>query len=188
MSSNLNFIAPMENYSIGKTWVAIQESVKEAGEFLIAVSEIYRNHELIHVDFNLSDVPPMIEAKCNSTDTATRLEGEVAQVTSQNTTVEAVGLKIKTPAGGQTTEVDIVTTDYIIEVKTSSADIDYGQLARLTQPGDPGYFNYARKGVIYYIEDTTSAAPQDAAKLAALENAGVKVVSSADELIGVLTV
>ena len=127
--------------------------------------------------------------RCGSNaDAPTRLEGEVARIASQNTTVEAVGLKIKTPGGDQTAEVDIVTTDYIIEVKKSAADIDYGQLARLTQPGDQGYFNYARKDVIYYIEDTTSTAPQDAAKLTALENSGVKVVSSADELIGVLNI
>jgi len=56
MSSNLNFIAPVENYSLGKTWVAIQEAVKEAGEFLIMVSEVYRGDELIHVNFNLSEV------------------------------------------------------------------------------------------------------------------------------------
>jgi len=56
MSSDLNFIAPMENYSVGKTWMAIQESVKEAGEFLIMVSEAYFGDELIHVNFNLSEV------------------------------------------------------------------------------------------------------------------------------------
>ena len=56
MSSNLNFIAPVENYSLDQTWADIQRAALEAQEYLIRINTNYRNGALVNVDFKLSEV------------------------------------------------------------------------------------------------------------------------------------
>jgi len=89
--------------------------------------------------------------------------------------------------GTKVGDVDILTDLYIIEVKKSIGAVDTKQLDKLTNPANPDYFNFDGKNIVYYIEDTTIKNPFNEKTLQALEEAGVTVVNTLDDLKGVIS-
>ena len=101
--------------------------------------------------------------------------------------LKGVGLELKGSDGLTAGDVDILTDSYIIEVKKSLGAVKLKQLDKLINSNNPNFFNYDGKKIIYYIEkiDTNSVSAKEA--LAALDKSGVTVISTLDELKGVLS-
>jgi len=144
-------------------------------------------NEISWVDQNAKDLDAIINSKLNSSKPGDILEGQVAQAVKETGELKATGLSLERVNGTKVGDVDILTDLYIIEVKKSIGAVDTKQLDKLTNPANPDYFNFDGKNIVYYIEDTTIKNPFNEKTLQALEEAGVTVVNTLDDLKGVIS-
>lgn len=82
--------------------------------------------------------------------------------------------------------MDIITDDYIIEVKASLAVVKEKQIPKYTDPLHPNYVNSDNKKIIYFIEDTTTKVPTAAKKLQKIKEANAIVVTTLEDLKEIL--
>jgi hypothetical protein len=76
------------------------------------------------------------------------------------------------------------TNKYIIEAKTSVGAIRSSQIDKLTNPLHPNFFNHEGRQIIYYLENPNPSGPKQLENLRLLEEKGVKIISSPEELRG----
>jgi len=85
-------------------------------------------------------------------------------------------------------DIDILasngTNKYIIEAKTSVGAIDPKQIEKLTDPLNPNFFNHEGREIIYYLENPIPKGPKQLENLKLLEEKGIRVISSPEELRG----
>ena len=117
-----------------------------------------------------------------STDPSDALIGKVAAAVAQVTEVEEVNLTLTDPTGATVGHIHVQTTDHIIEVVPTLADVDLDQLARLTNQESPDYLNYFNKPVIYYLPNRFSPDAAINDRVRAIQNAGATIVSTPDQL------
>ena len=134
-----------------------------------------------------------IAAKLDSTDIGTRIEAKVGnhinQTTSEtNQTVLQFGNKItftttKQPIG----DIDVLTEDFFIEVKTSWSEVDVQQMMKYADPFNQQFFNIEGKKVILYVDAPIDWSSESVIQVSQeLEKWGIKIVNSLDELVGVM--
>jgi hypothetical protein len=130
----------------------------------------------------------IIESNLRSTEPGRVLEGQTAKIVQEAGTLEGTGLKMKTALDQPAGDIDILasnaTNKYIIEVKQSVGALRPDQIEKLTNPLHPNYFNHEGREIIFYLENPIPHGPEQLAKLKLLEEKGIRVVSSPEELRG----
>uniref|UniRef100_UPI0025A58F3E RHS repeat-associated core domain-containing protein n=1 Tax=Enterocloster clostridioformis TaxID=1531 RepID=UPI0025A58F3E len=130
-----------------------------------------------------------IQSNLTSTNTGTAIEAKVANYINENTNASVVdfGNKIKTVDGLTLGDIDISTSNQIIEVKSSIASVKMDQLLKYTDPTHSKYFNFGDKEVILYIDKAIDmSVPSNIKMIEQIENLGVKIVNGLDQLGGVI--
>ncbi|MCL1791908.1 MAG: hypothetical protein FWG40_11315 [Peptococcaceae bacterium] len=134
------------------------------------------------------DIDMIIEANLKSGNKGKILEGETAQIVQDAGVLEGTSLKLETPTKMPVGDIDILassgTNKYIIEVKESVGAIRSSQIDKLTNPLHPNFFNHEGRQIIYYLENPIANGPEQLAKLKLLEEKGVRIISSPEELRG----
>lgn len=142
--------------------------------------------EIIWINQTSKDIDAIIASRLKSMDPGDLLEGKVAAAAKEVTEVKGVGLKLsdvtKSPAG----DLDIVTDEYIIEVKASLGAVKEKQIPKYMDPSHLNYVNSDNKKVIYFIEDATPKVPKEAQKLQKIKDSGAIVINNIDDLKEIL--
>jgi hypothetical protein len=102
-----------------------------------------------------SDITNSINSAKNSTDVGRKLEGTVADfINSEGKTVEGFGLTIKKADNSVATDIDVLTSNEIIEIKNSYGAWDgkRTQVNRFTNSSLDDFVNPYNKKAILYIE------------------------------------
>lgn len=137
------------------------------------------------------DIESSIETKLTSNDPGDQIEGKVGKYINENTSCEITAFaqpveKIK-PKGPPAGDIDVATDKYIIEVKKSTKAIKTKQIDKYTNSSNPDYFNYEGKQVVFYIDEPIDMSNKYTAEMINdMENSGIKVVNSLEELKGVI--
>lgn len=129
-----------------------------------------------------------INSKLNSTTEGTRIEAKVADFINNNTekTVVQFGCDVKTPQNIPIGDIDVSTSEHLIEVKKSFKKVSYSQIKKYTDVFDKQFFNFENKKVIIYIDDPIVMNEYNKATIKQFNDNGVIIVNSLDELLEVL--
>ena len=101
--------------------------------------------------------------------------------TSQN--IEKIGAKVKGIDGSDITEIDILTREYLIEVKKSYNKVTLEQMQRYADMSSKGYCNVGDKKVLLYIESGLEGAGKEKlAEIEKIKDLGVTVITDLNEL------
>ena len=141
-----------------------------------------------YVEHNPKNIPHAIESAQNSSNAGKAIEGKVGNFVQQKTEVSGFGQEVLNSSGGKVTDLDVVTNSQIIEVKKSAAALKIDQIDRLVDATNPQFFNFDNKEVIIYIEESIEGItnPHTLDKIQYIQEKGIKIVNSLDELEGVL--
>ncbi|MGL4393730.1 MAG: hypothetical protein ACRCS8_00675, partial [Brevinema sp.] len=141
-----------------------------------------------YVEQNSKNIPNAIESAKNSSNVGKAIEGKVGNFVQQKTEVTGFGLEVLNSSGGKVTDLDVVTKSQIIEVKKSASSLKIDQIDRLIDQTNPQFFNFENKEVIIYIEESIEGItnPKTLEKIQYIQEKGIKIVNSLDELEGVI--
>ena len=142
--------------------------------------------EIIWTDQTSKDIDTIIKRKLNSSELGDLLEGKVAQAVNEVTEVKGVGLKLSDISKSPVGDLDIVTDDYIIEVKSSLGAVKEKQIPKYTDPSNPNYVNSHNRKVIYFIEDAIPKVPKEIQKLEKIKSSNIIIVDNIDDLKEIL--
>ena len=113
---------------------------------------------------NSKDINNAIQSRLsNKKDIGKIVEGKVADYIMNNTneTVKKIGAKVKALSGkkikkekigGDIGDLDIMTDNYLIEVKSSVQSVKFSQIEKYLDINNPEYINVGDKKVILYID------------------------------------
>jgi len=131
------------------------------------------------------DIIKSIKTKLASNKRGVPEEGKVAEVIMNNTSqnIEKVGAKVKGINGSDITEIDILTREYLIEVKKSYNKATLDQMRRYADKSSKGYCNVGDKKVLLYIESGLEGAGKEKlAEIEKIKDLGVTVITDLNEL------
>ena len=142
--------------------------------------------QIIWTNQTSRDIDVIIDSKLRSRDLGDVLEGEVATAVKEVTEVKGVGVKLLDITGSPVGDLDILTDNYIIEVKKSLGAVKEKQIPKYTDPFCPKYVNAYDKKVIYFIQDTTPKVPKEVQKLQLIKDSNIIIVDNVDKLKEIL--
>ena len=124
----------------------------------------------------------------NSKDIGKQVEGKTANALLEaKVDVKAVGTDVYNKEGRPVGEIDISTSNHIVEVKKSAAAVEQSQIERMIDPSHPDYINLHGKKPILYIEEPLNQVPLEKMKiLNYAETNGILIITDINELIEVL--
>ncbi|MBA9025748.1 PrsW family intramembrane metalloprotease [Peribacillus huizhouensis] len=146
-------------------------------------------NELTWVDQSPKNINIAINQFLNSKDVGKATEAKVADFVRNKTEVKvkAYAQKVEKSDGQFAGDLDVVTKDAIIEVKTSIRSVKVDQFNKFTDPTHDLFFNPENKKVILYIDKSLSnLRPEQKAMLETIKSKGVTIVNSLEDLKGVL--
>lgn len=160
------------------------EKVRSEGNKMIYTNQY--GSEISWVNQRSSDIDAIIDKNLKSAQPGDRLEGEVASEVKKIGRLQGTGVELKMQDGRIAGDIDVLTDSHIIEVKKSLGAVDKKQFDKLTNPLNEKYFNYDNREIIYYIEDVKikGRAQENIVKM--IEDKGIKIISSKNELEEVL--
>ncbi|KGP84614.1 hypothetical protein P364_0104165 [Paenibacillus sp. MAEPY2] len=132
------------------------------------------------------DIDAIIEKNLKSSKAGDVLEGEVAQTVKGTGRLQGTGIQLKLQDDTIAGDIDVLTDSHLIEVKKSLSAVSKKQFDKLTDPLNEKYFNYDNKEIIYYIEDITVNNRTQENLVKMIQNKGIKIISSTNELEEVL--
>ncbi|OMF63536.1 WXG100 family type VII secretion target [Paenibacillus sp. FSL R5-0766] len=132
------------------------------------------------------DIDAIIEKNLKSSKAGDVLEGQVAQTVKGTGRLQGTGIQLKLQDDTIAGDIDVLTDSHLIEVKKSLSAVSKKQFDKLTDPLNEKYFNYDNKEIIYYIEDITVNNRTQENLVKMIQNKGIKIISSANELEEVL--
>lgn len=121
-----------------------------------------------------------------------KLEGEIADFIQKEfgtEIVQGIGIKIDNLSefGDAAGDIDVLLQNYLIEVKTSYASLDMGQIEKYINKSHGQYFNHENRKVIVYIKEPLDMSDIYVRRdMEELRNNGVIVVTSYEQLRKVL--
>jgi len=131
------------------------------------------------------DIIKSIKTKLASNKRGIPEEGKVAEAIMNNTSqkIEKIGAKVKGIDGSDITEIDILTREYLIEVKKSYNKVTLEQMQRYADMSSKGYCNVGDKKVLLYIESGLEGAGKEKlAEIEKIKDLGVTVITDLNEL------
>lgn len=113
---------------------------------------------------NSKNINNAIQSRLSNKDIGKFLEGKVADYIMNNTneTVKKIGAKVKALSGEKLKpekigadigDLDIMTDNYLIEVKSDVQNVSFSQIEKYLDINDPEYINVGDKKVILYINN-----------------------------------
>ena len=131
------------------------------------------------------DIIKSIKTKLASNKRGIPEEGKVAEAIMNNTSqkIEKIGAKVKGIDGSDITEIDILTREYLIEVKKSYNKVTLEQMQRYADMSSKGYCNVGDKKVLLYIESGLEGAGKEKlSEIEKIKDLGVTVITDLNEL------
>ena len=154
----------------------------------------YTNTNGISLEFSkqsLKDIVNSIESKSIKNNVGDNTEAKVAKFIIQETNQKVIAFssKVKNINSNQIAgDMDILTPDYIIEVKKASSSIDLKQIYKYTNSNHENYFSLGNKKIILYIDEpiniSDSMIVNKIQKIKATKK--VIIINSLEDLKGVL--
>ncbi|CAM4440074.1 WXG100 family type VII secretion target [Paenibacillus xylanexedens] len=140
------------------------------------------------VEQNPKNIPNAIESAMNSRNTGKAIEGKVGDFVQGIVEVTGFGLKLDNISTGKPAgDIDVMTHNQIIEVKKSISSVKIDQIDKYVNPNNSQFFNYEGRRIVLYIDESFDTANKQTDKMIKEFNSkGVTVVSSLEELGGVL--
>ena len=140
------------------------------------------------------NIESSVQSRLSSKNPGKLLEGKVADYIMNNTneTIERIGADAKALSGEKLSiddigkkigDLDIMTDNYLIEVKKSVQNADLDQIKKYVDINNPKYINIGDKKVILYIDSGLEGAGNIKLKeIAEIKELGVPVVTELEEL------
>ncbi|MEN1990856.1 hypothetical protein RSX24_032170, partial [Paenibacillus sp. ES5-4] len=140
------------------------------------------------VEQNPKNIPNAIESAKKSSNVGKAIEAEVGEHVKKHVEVIGFGLKLDNITTGKPAgDIDVMTHNQIIEVKKSMSAVKMDQIDKYVNPSHPQFFNYEGREIILYVHEPIDASNVQTIKMIQeINNKGVTVVNSLDELGGVL--
>ncbi|WP_225220936.1 PrsW family glutamic-type intramembrane protease [Bacillus norwichensis] len=143
--------------------------------------------ELTWVKQSPKNINRDIEQFLNSKNVGKATEAKVADFVRKEKDVIGYGQKVMRKTGEAAGDLDVVTKDAIIEVKTSIKAVTEEQFAKFTDTASDLFFNHENKKVILYIDKPlNNLRPEHKTMLENIKSKGVTIVNSLDDLKGAL--
>ncbi len=133
-------------------------------------------------------IPGAIDSAVSSADVGKSTEGKVAKyIKDQGIEVIDFGNKVKGPGGNLIGDIDVSTSEQLIEVKHSISSVKVEQMDKYINPYCDKFFNFGNKEVVLYVDEAIDMSnAYNVSKIEELRENGVIVVNGLDELGEVL--
>lgn len=133
-------------------------------------------------------IPGAIDSAVSSADVGKSTEGKVAKyIKDQGIEIIDFGNKVKGPGGNLIGDIDVSTSEQLIEVKHSISSVKVEQMDKYINPYCDKFFNFGNKEVVLYVDEAIDMSnAYNVSKIEELRENGVIVVNGLDELGEVL--
>lgn len=133
-------------------------------------------------------IPGAIDSAVSSADVGKSTEGKVAKyIKDQGIEIIDFGNKVKGPDGNLIGDIDVSTSEQLIEVKHSISSVKVEQMDKYINPYCDKFFNFGNKEVVLYVDEAIDMSnAYNVSKIEELRENGVIVVNGLDELGEVL--